>query len=177
MSRLVQINRVKHVLDMDTLTIVVNCVVFSKLFYCSYVWINTTESNLNKVQKVQNFACRLISGVKKFDHITPVLRVMQWLPIRQQLYYRNAVIAFNCVTGCAPDNSDSLTDQFIKRSDVSTRTARSSKKLQIPFLKSATGKRSLYYRTVRIWNALDPLLKFSSTLQESKQIITEHFIN
>jgi len=169
MSGLGQINRVKHVLDMDTLTIVVNCVVFSKLFYCSYVWINTTESNLDKVQKVQNFACRIISGVKKFDYITPVLRVMQWLPIRQQLYYRNAVIAFNCVTGCAPDNSDSLTDQFIKRSDVSTRTTRSSKKLQIPFLKSATGKRSLYYRTVRIWNALDPLLKLSSTLQESKQ--------
>ena len=169
MSRLGQINRVKHVLDMDTLTIVVNCVVFSKLFYCSYVWINTTESNLDKVQKVQNFACRIISGVKKFDYITPVLKVMQWLPIRQQLYYRNAVIAFDCVTGCAPDNSDSLTDQFIKRSDVSTRTTRSSKKLQIPFLKSATGKRSLYYRTVRIWNALDPLLKLSSTLQESKQ--------
>ena len=169
MSRLGQINRVKRVLDMDTLTIVVNCVVFSKLFYCSYVWINTTESNLDKVQKVQNFACRIISGVKKFDYITPVLRVMQWLPIRQQLYYRNAVIAFNCVTGCAPDNSDSLTDQFIKRSDVSTRTTRSSKKLQIPFLKSATGKRSLYYRTVRIWNARDPLLKLSNTLQESKQ--------
>ena len=94
MSGLGQINRVKHVLDMDTLTIVVNCVVFSKHFYCSYVWINTTESNLDKVQKVQNFACRIISGVKKFDYITPVLRVMQWLPIRQQLYYRNAVIAF-----------------------------------------------------------------------------------
>ena len=75
----------------------------------------------------------------------------------------------NCVTGCAPDNSDSLTDQFIKRSDVSTSTTRSLKKLQIPFLKSATGKRSLYYRTVRIWNALDPLLKLGSTLQESKQ--------
>ena len=91
---------------------------------------------------------------------------MQWLPIRQQLYYRNAAIAFNCLTGCAPD---CLADQFIKRSDVSTRTTRSSKKLQIPFLKSAIGKRSLYYRTVRIWNALDPLLKLSSTLQESKQ--------
>ena len=37
MSRLGQINRVKHVLDKDTLTIVVNCLVFSKLFYCSNV--------------------------------------------------------------------------------------------------------------------------------------------
>ena len=101
MSRLGQINRVKHVLDKDTLTIVVNCLVFSKLFFCSNVWSNTTESNLDKVQ---NNACRIVSGVRKFDHITPVLRAMQWLPIRQLLYYRNAVMAFNCVTGCAPDS-------------------------------------------------------------------------
>ena len=166
MSRLGQINRVKHVLDKDTLTIVVNCLVFSKLFYCSNVWSNTTESNLDKVQKVQNFACRIVSGVKKFDHITPVLRAVQWLPIRQLLYYRNAVMAFNCVTGCAPD---SLTDQFIKRSDVSTRTTRNSQKLQIPLLKSATGQRSFYYRTVKIWNTLDPSLKLSKTLQEFKR--------
>ena len=161
-----QINRVKHVLDKDTLTIVVNCLVFSKLFYCSNVWSNTTESNLDKVQKVQNFACRIVSGFKKFDHITPVHRAMQWLPIRQQLYYRNTVMAFKCVTGCAPD---SLTDQFIKRSDVSTRTTRNSQKLQIPFLKSATGQRSFYYRTVKIWNTLDPSLKLSKTLQEFKR--------
>ena len=110
-------------LDKDTLTIVVNFLVFSKLFYCSSVWSNTTESNLDKVQKVQNFTCRIISVLKKFDHITPVLRVMQWLPIRQQLYYRSAVMAFDCVTGCA---ADGLTDQFIKRSDVLTRTSRNS---------------------------------------------------
>ena len=91
-------------LDKNTLTIIVECVVFSKHFYCSNVWSNTTESNLNKVQKVQNFACRIISGVKKFEHITPVLRAMQWLLKRQQLYHRNAVMAFNCVTGCAPDS-------------------------------------------------------------------------
>ena len=129
------------------------------------IWNNTTESNLDKVQKVQNFACRIISGVKKFDHITPVLRKMQWLRIRQHLYYRNAVMVFDCVTGCSPD---SLTDQFIKRSEVSTRTTRNAQKLQSPFLKSATGQRSFYYRTVKVWNALDPLLRLSRTPQEFK---------
>ena len=111
MSRLGQVNGVKHVLDKDTLTIVVNWLVFSKLFYCSHVWSNTTESNLDKVKKVQNFACHIISVLKKFDHITPVLRVMQWLPIRQQLYYRSAVMAFDCVTGCT---ADSLTGHLHK---------------------------------------------------------------
>jgi len=98
--------------------------------------------------------------------MAPALKAMQWLPIRQQLYYRNTVMAFDCVTGCAPD---SLTDQFIKRLDVSTCTTRNSEKLQIPFIKSATRQRSFYYRTVKIWNVVDPLLKSSRTLQELKR--------
>ena len=102
----------------------------------------------------------------KFNHLTPVLRAMQWLPIRQEFNHRNAVMAFNCVTASAPTD---LTDQFIKRSDVSTRTIRNSQKLQIPFLKSSTGQSSFYYKTIKIWNALDPLLKLTRTLQEFKQ--------
>ena len=167
-----------RVLDKNTLTIIVKCAVFSKHFYCFNVWSNTTESNLEKGKKVQNFACRIISWVKKFEHITPVLRAMQWLLKRQQIYHRNAVMAFNCLTGCAPD---SLTDQFIKRSEVSTRTTRNSQKLQatcttrnsqklqIPFLKSATGQRSFYYMTVKIWSSLDPVLKLSRTLKQFKR--------
>ena len=76
------------------------------------------------------------------------------------------LLTYKCVTGCTPDT---LIDQFIKRSDVSTRTTRNSQKLQIPLLKSATGQRSFYYMTVEIWNALDPLLKLSKTLQEFKR--------
>ena len=89
-------------LDKNTLTIIVKFVVFRKHYY-------------------------IISGVKKFEHITPVLRAIEWLLKRQQLYHRNAVTAFNCVTGCAPDG---LTDQFIKDSEVLTRTTRNSQKLQ-----------------------------------------------
>ena len=68
MSRLGQIIRVKQVLVKETLTIVVKGLVLSKLSYCSNVWSNTTESNLDKVQKVKNFACRIISGAKKSDY-------------------------------------------------------------------------------------------------------------
>ena len=134
-------------LDKDTLTIVVNCLVFSKLFCCSNVWSNTTESNLDKVHEVQNFACRIVGGVKKFDPITPVLRAMQWLPIRQQLYHRNAVVAFNCVTGFAPD---SLTDQFLNANRRFDTHQKEFTETSDPFLKSTAGQRSFHYRTVKV---------------------------
>ena len=74
MSRLGQISRTKHAFDRQTLITIINALVFSKLFYCSNVWANTTRSNLKKLQSVQNFACRIVSGARKYDHITPILK-------------------------------------------------------------------------------------------------------
>ena len=99
MSRLGQINRVKHFFDKNTLIIIINVLVFGKLFYCSSVWSNTTQSNLDKLPAVQNFACRIVSGARKFDHITPLLKDLRSLPVKQQLYFRLAVLVFKCITG------------------------------------------------------------------------------
>ena len=82
--------------------IIINALVFSELFYCSSVWSNTTQSNLDKLQAVPNFACTILSGAEKFDHITPLLKDLRWLPVKQELYFRLAVLVCKCMTGCAP---------------------------------------------------------------------------
>ena len=41
-----QINRVKHLFDARTLERVINALVFSKLYYCSPVWSNTSKKNI-----------------------------------------------------------------------------------------------------------------------------------
>ena len=69
MSWLGQINRVKDFVHKRASIIIINVLVLSKLFYCSSVWSNTTQANLDKLQAVQNFACRILWGAKKFDQI------------------------------------------------------------------------------------------------------------
>ena len=34
-----------------------------------------------KKQAVQNFACRIVSGARKYDHVTPHLKSLSYLPI------------------------------------------------------------------------------------------------
>ena len=59
-SRLCQINRVKHVFDQKTLKFEITVtLVFSRLFYYSSVWSNTAKKNVNKSQLVQIFAARI----------------------------------------------------------------------------------------------------------------------
>ena len=125
------------------------------MYYCSNVWANTTNKNVRKLQAVQNFACRIVSGAKKYDHVTPLLKSLSWLPVKDQLYYRQAIMAFKCMTGHAPEY---LTSQFITREQVSERTTRSSQKLNIPLFRTASGQRTFYYRTVKLWNNLESFL-------------------
>jgi hypothetical protein len=73
-SYLAQINRVKHVFDDKSLLTIINALVFSKLYYCSNVWGNTSQKNIQKLQAVQNFACRIVCGARKYDHITSLLK-------------------------------------------------------------------------------------------------------
>ena len=148
MVRLGQINPVKHAFDPTTLTTIVNALVFSKLYHCCNVWSNTSEYNLSSIQAVQNFAARIVSNSRKYDHISPILKGLKWLPVRQRLYYRHATMA-KCMSGCAPA---SLFSKYIQRATITRRTTRNSHMLNIPLFKTATGQRTFHFRTVKLWN-------------------------
>ena len=43
-----------------------------------------------RLQSVQNAAARLVTGARRCDHITPVLRQLHWLPVRQRVVFKIA---------------------------------------------------------------------------------------
>lgn len=73
LSNLCQINRVKHLFPRNVLQTIINSLVFSKLYYCSTVWAGTYKYNIQKLQLIQNFAARILTNTKKYNHITPAL--------------------------------------------------------------------------------------------------------
>ena len=95
LHKLIQINRIKHLLDKKTLTLLMNCFIFSKLFYCLTVWLNTSRFNIKILQLVQNFAAGIVLGLRKFDHISHGIRSLNWLPVCDRLYLNDAVMIFN----------------------------------------------------------------------------------
>ena len=164
MSTLGLINRVKHVFKKELLVMIINALVFGKLYYCSSVWSNTTDTNIKKLQCVQNFAARIISNTRKYDHITPVLKSLKWTPVKTNLYFRDAVLAFKCMTGMVPEY---VSDKVRTRRSVSGRNTRNSKPLNIPLDKTKTAQRSFSFRIVTIWNNL-PTFRESLSIFKSK---------
>ena len=166
MNQLVQIGRIKHLLDRKTLLLLINSFVFSKLFYCSSVWGNTSKRNLHKLQLVQNFAARVVLGLKKFDHISQGRRSLKWLDVTEKVLFNDLVLVFKCVNGLAPDY---LGKYFIKRSAVHNKNTRGCNNFVVPRCRLSMGQRAFYFRGPKEWNGLP------DNIRNTKDIITNSF--
>ena len=171
--KLIQINRIKHLLDRKTLILLMNCFVFSKLLYCSTVWLNTSRSNIKKLQLVQNFAARIVLGLQKFDHISQGIRSLNWLSVCDRLYLNDAIMIFKCIHNLVPHY---LAEKFIFRSQTNIRNTRQSNHLNILRCRLATGQRSFSYCGAKLWNNLSDDLKNVNSVEAFKLKLTKQLL-
>ena len=82
--------------------LIISSLVFSKKLYCSSVWSNTSATYINKIQSIQNFACKIVTNSMKHDHVTPLLRQLNWLFVKQLPLFGDSVMAYKCFNGLAP---------------------------------------------------------------------------
>ena len=61
--------------------------VSSRLDYCNSLLYGLPQIQIDKIQRVQNAAARLIFEQPKFCHITPVLSQLHWLPIKYHIEF------------------------------------------------------------------------------------------
>jgi len=153
MASLCQINRIKHLLDSRTLENVITSLVFSKFYFCSTVWANTSKTNVRKLQKIQNFAARILTGTRKYEHVTPVLNNLRWLSVPAMLALYNAILTFKCLRGLAPMYPGL---RFNTRASVHGRNTRKKDMLDIPAFNTAAGQRSFLYPAVKIAGTCSP---------------------
>ena len=85
-----------------TVKTLVHAFISSRLDYCNTLLYGVNDGLLKKLQAVQNAAARVTTETRKFDHITPILRELHWLPVRKRIVYKLAVTVYKCLHGLAP---------------------------------------------------------------------------
>ena len=83
-----QLRQVRSSLDKNSAIILANSLVSSKLDYCNSLYYNLPAVSLDRLQKVQNALSRVVvPSVRRHHHITPTLKTLHWLPIRQRISF------------------------------------------------------------------------------------------
>jgi len=99
-----------------------------------------TDSLVQRLQAVQNAAARLVSGTRRSEHITPVLRQLHWLPVRQRIEFQMAVLVYKALNGLSP--------QYLVNSSQPLAAGDSDRLMLLPVT---------FYEPAQLW-AIDPSL-------------------
>lgn len=166
------IKSLKPMLNKDALISVVHAFITSRLDYCNSLLYGLPDKQIQKLQRIQNIAARLVSGCRKYDHITPILSDLHWLPVRQRIAFKVFTIVFKSLTDCGPKYLSELLQ--IKET---TRTLRSSGDLNLVVSKSHYknyGDRAFCVAASTLWNKLPCHIKKSNTLAAFKSNLKTH---
>ena len=128
----------------------IDAYVKSQLDCCNSLLDGLPNSCILKLQRIENSAEMIIYQRKKFDHVTPLLKHLHWLPIIQRIKYKLLLLCFKTQHGLAPS---CLKDCIIPYSPC--RPLRTKHLLVAPPTKLKTyGDRSLDKAAPLLWNNL-----------------------
>ena len=173
-----QLRAIRSSLTTDATKTLAQAFVGGRLDYCNSLLYGVSEDLLRRLQSVQNAAARFITGARKYDHISPVLRDLHWLPLRQRIIFKNATFMHQCLNGLAP--SYLATDCVAISSMPGRRQLRSAASGQlyyIPRTKTMTfGPRSFKVSGPTIWNDLPARFKDSYLSKNSFRKLLKTFL-
>lgn len=158
------IRALRHVRDSlpdDVAKAVAVSIVTSRLDYCNSLYAGMSSANFDKLQRVQNTLARTVLKQRKFDHITPSLYELHWLPVRQRITFKLATLTFRILNSRLPVYLFELLSFY-----QPVRTLRSSDQrlLTVSRTRTVTATRAFKHSSVSVWNSLPAYIRCSDTL-------------
>ena len=97
-----QIGKIRSFLSSSATEHLIHAFVSSKLDYCNSILLGLPSYEFEKLQRLQNTAARLTVRAKKSAHITPVLKSLHWLPVKERIIFKILLVTYKIVHGFAP---------------------------------------------------------------------------
>ncbi len=87
MGTLLLANRIRDKFDPATRKIVIQSLALSGINYCLQVYCTANNTQMRRMQKLQNFAAKICAGgARRSDHATPFITQLEWLKIDLKSY-------------------------------------------------------------------------------------------
>ena len=171
-----QIGPVIRTLPPDTARDLIQSFVMSRIDYCNVTLVELPKCLTDRLQSVMNASARMVCRIKKFDHVTPVLRdELHWLKITERIKFKLCLLVFKCLHDLAPKY---LSQHIIPlASDPARQRLRSSKTLDVYVPRSKLvgyGDRAFCVAGPRAWNSLPASVQQADNIHSFKKLLKSH---
>ena len=142
---------------------------FSKVWLPTWITVihGLPKVLLNRLQLVQNRAARIVTFTEKYEHITPSLIDLHWLPVEYRIIYKILLLVYKAINGLSPSYISNLLS--FCSSSYSLRSC-SNKLLQVLRSKlKSYGDRRFSIAGPKLWNSIPASLRNADSLNSFKK--------
>ena len=108
------IGKIRDVISTDICKLLVNTLVTSRIDFGNSLYCNLPISQMCRLQRVQNTSARIITRMKKYTSITPVMYGLHWLPVVSRVHYKVAWLTYHSLHS-GPTYLSDLVTQYVPR--------------------------------------------------------------
>ena len=160
------IAKIRMYLTSESTKTLVHAYVTCRLDNCNSLLLGSPEYIIQKLQRVQNCAARLVAGQPRAAHIRPVLKELHWLPVEQRITFKVLLLTFKALNNLAPPYLSQLIVPYNP-----TRNLRSASKhlLEVPNVRlKSYGDRAFSVAAPKHWNDIPLDIKLSGSVDVFK---------
>ena len=155
----------------------VSAFVLSRIGYCNSLLFGSTHDVTSHLQRIQNYAARVILRLPKSSSITIHLKSLHWLPVKERSTYKIACLRYHCHSSTAP----SYVVAMLHKKPSHTRKTRSSS-YTMPLLnrpahsKATLGDRSFSFASSSVWNSIPNDVRCAPSLSSFKSRLKTYLL-
>ena len=136
------IRRVKCYLTKEIMIDLFYSLVLPHIDFSCTVWGSCAQTNISRIQRLQNKYARMVLGMDLFTSASFLLSTLNWQSVKQRIRYQQTVLVFKILHGQAPRYLNTL----IQRRDVNYTTRYATRSpLFVPTPRTEYMKRSICY--------------------------------
>ena len=170
-----KIGKIRRYLNNKSAESIIHALVTSRLDNNNALLVGAPDFQLQRLQKLQNTAARIVSLTKKYDHITPILQQLHWLPIANRIKFKIMLLTYKALNQLAPQY---ITDLLQPYTPAHGLRSANLNLLAVPKSNlTSYGDRSFAKIAPVYWNSLPDGIRNARTLGEFKSLLKTHLFN
>ena len=141
--------------------------------YASVVWDGCSERDSQTLQKIQNEAARLVTGLTRSVSLENLYKECGWLNLSERRQQHKLSFMYNVNAGLVPSYISDLFPPLVNES--SDYPLRNNRNISLPYNRTTFSQKSCIPSSIRLWNGLEDDFKNLSTLTTFKKHVISKF--
>ena len=173
---MLNMQRIKYLrpfLTEDITEVLVLGLVILHIDYCYSLFVSLPETDISKLQRIQNIGAKLVLNKPRSYSATETLRQLHWLPIHKRIKHKLLTIVFKCLNDKAPAYLKNLLVLNENRRGLGSEN--NIQRLVVPLVRNKTFAARLFsILGPTQWNQLPNTIKATQTVEQFKKLLKTH---